>query len=146
MKRRAFLLSTVIAPAFGQKKFTDPAQPKVTPQTGAALAAQANSEATFRKKPGALNKSAVTEEWPCFLGSTHNAHSKETKLIKKFPATGPQLVWEMNKGTGYSSPSVSNGKLVFFHRKAAQEVVECLDPETGERRIAYARLRSAGSG
>ncbi len=133
MKRRAFLLSTVIAPAFGQKKFADPAPPKVTPSSGAALAAQANPDATFRKKPGALNKSAVTEEWPCFLGSTHNGHSKETKLLKKFPATGPQLVWEMNKGTGYSSPSISNGKLVFFHRKASQEVVECLHPETGER-------------
>lgn len=133
MKRRAFLLSPLLVPAFGQKKFSDPAPPKVTLPTGAPLAAQANAEATFRKKPSALNKSAFTEDWPCFLGPTHNGQSKETKLIKKFPAAGPQLVWEMNKGTGYSSPAVANGKLLFFHRRGAQEVVECLHPETGER-------------
>jgi outer membrane protein assembly factor BamB len=38
----------------------------------------------------------------------------------------------MAKGTGYSSPTIAEGRLVFLHRSGNQEVVECLQPETGD--------------
>ena len=39
----------------------------------------------------------------------------------------------MEKDTGYSSPAISQGRLVYFHREGDQEKVECLHAETGEK-------------
>jgi outer membrane protein assembly factor BamB len=43
----------------------------------------------------------------------------------------PALLWELPKGTGYASPAVAGARLVFLHRLADEEIVECLHPETG---------------
>jgi outer membrane protein assembly factor BamB len=43
----------------------------------------------------------------------------------------PPLVWECPKGTGYASPAIAGDRLVFVHRRADEEIVECLHPETG---------------
>ncbi|MFN0101240.1 MAG: PQQ-binding-like beta-propeller repeat protein [Bryobacteraceae bacterium] len=119
MKRRSLLFAAL--PVWGQKKSAEPAQPK------------ANADVTRHRKPGALKKDAVTEDWPSFLGPSHNGVSRETRIGKKFPANGPPLVWEMTKGTGYTSPAVVGDKLVFLYRRGNQEVVDCLHPESGER-------------
>jgi outer membrane protein assembly factor BamB len=79
-----------------------------------------------------LHPSAITEDWPCFLGPSHNGISRETRLAKSFPPQGPRLVWAFEKGSGYSSPAVAQGRLVFFHRQGGEERVVCLDPETGQ--------------
>lgn len=131
MKRRSLLLATI--PVWGQKKFSDPAPPKSAAPSGAPAPLKANADVTRHKKPGALPKGAVTENWPSFLGPTHNGVSRETHLSKKFSSSGPPLVWEMTKGTGYASPAVVGDRLVFLNRRGSQEVVDCLHPETGER-------------
>src|SRR5262249_14655127 len=109
MKRRTLLLSS--AAAWGQKKFADPAPPKVAAPGAGKAERKANGDVTRGKKPSALQKNAVTEDWPCFLGPAHNGVSRETRVIKKFPSGGPPLVWEMAKGTGYSSPAISGDQL-----------------------------------
>ncbi|MBL8238019.1 MAG: PQQ-like beta-propeller repeat protein [Bryobacterales bacterium] len=131
MKRRSLLLSSIAV--WGQKKFTDPAPPKVAAVSGAKAAAKANAEVTRHKKPAALRKDAVTEDWASFLGPRHNGVSRETRLNKRFPSSGPPLVWEMTKGTGYASPAIAGDQLVFLYRRGNQEVVDCLHPETGDR-------------
>ncbi|MEP7365571.1 MAG: PQQ-binding-like beta-propeller repeat protein [Acidobacteriota bacterium] len=115
MNRRIFCASSLLASASSR------------------LLAQSQPGLTQHRQPRALDAKAVTEEWPCFLGPGHNGFSKETNLIKTFPASGPPLVWERNKGTGYSSASVAGGKLVFLHRMNDREIVECLQPESGEQ-------------
>ena len=87
---------------------------------------------TFHKKPKPLSAGALTHDWKSFLGPSHNAISSETKLLKKFPESGPPLVWEMKKGTSYSSPAIAGDRLVYIHRVGDKERVECLHPETGE--------------
>ena len=84
-----------------------------------------------------LSVDAVTDDWPAFLGPTHNAVSGETRLRRDLP---PPLLWEFAKGTGYASPAIASGRLVFIHRLADEEVVECLDPESGSThwRFRYA--------
>lgn len=89
--------------------------------------------AAFHQAPKPLPPGAVTEDWPQFLGPRRNLVSHETKLLRTFPPEGPTLVWEMETGTGYSSPVIADGKLVYFHRVGAQERVVCLKPETGEQ-------------
>ena len=86
----------------------------------------------FHAKPKPLPKGAVTHDWTCFLGPTHNAISTETKLIEKFPKDGLKLVWELEKGTGYASPAVLGDRLIFPHRVGDEVLVECLHPQTGQ--------------
>ena len=82
--------------------------------------------------PKPLYPDAVTHDWPSFLGPSHNAHSPETHLLKRFPPQGPQLVWELESGTGYASPVIIGEHLVYLHRVGNEEIVECLHPETGK--------------
>src|SRR4030095_6097108 len=92
------------------------------------LAGLARAQAKLITKPKALSAGAVTHDWTSFLGPTHNAISTETKLSRMLP---PPLVWEFPKGTSYSSPAVAAGRLVFIHRVGNEEVIECMDAETG---------------
>ncbi|MBK7927301.1 MAG: hypothetical protein IPJ98_07335 [Bryobacterales bacterium] len=96
-----------------------------------ALRAQPSAATTRHRAPRALKPAARTSDWPSFLGPTHDGFSPETHLTSSFPAAGPPLVWERTKGTGYSSPTLAQGKLVFLHRMGSREIVECLHPETG---------------
>ena len=94
----------------------------------ALLAKAAFGQARVQRKPKPLPGGAVTHDWPSFLGPSHNAMSSETKLSRTLP---PPLVWELPKGTGYASPAIAGDRLVFVHRLANEEIVECLHPETG---------------
>ena len=85
-------------------------------------------------KPKPLPKDAVTHDWATFLGPSHNAVSTETRLSRMLP---PALVWEFGKGTGYASPAISGDSLVFLHRRANEEIVECLHPQTGSNRWQF---------
>ena len=40
------------------------------------------------------------------------------------------------QGTGYASPAIAGDRLVFLHRLANEEIVECLHPETGAEPLA----------
>src|SRR5689334_10259565 len=92
------------------------------------LAGSARAQVRVFTKPKPLPAGAVTHDWVSFLGPTHNAVSTETKLSRTLP---PPLVWEFPKGTSYSSPAIAGGRLMFIHRVRDEEVVECMDPETG---------------
>jgi outer membrane protein assembly factor BamB len=118
------------------QKSEDPAapEPRVEPPV-----ARAHPEVRLHGKPKPLARGAVTHDWKSFLGPTHNAISTETKLLKSWPKTGPSLIWEMQKGTGYSAPAIAGERLVFIYRLGNEELVECLHPETGARywRFSY---------
>jgi outer membrane protein assembly factor BamB len=86
-------------------------------------------------KPRPLSKEAITSDWVSFLGPTHNAVSSETHLTRQLP---PPPVWEMTRGTGYSSPAVAGDRLLFLHRLGDEEFVECVNAEQGS---SYWRFR-----
>lgn len=119
----------------------DPAPPTVQALEAApASLPQKNPDATFHAAPKALAKDAITQNWPSFLGPSHNLVSSETKLLKRFPKDGLKLVWEATRGSGYAAPAIVGDRLVMFHRVDNDEIVECLHRETGERfwRFSYA--------
>lgn len=87
--------------------------------------------------PKAISSEAATDTWPRFLGPNHDLHSKETKLLKSFPPTGPQKVWEVEKGNGHAPIAVSGDYLVMIHELKGKETIECLHPETGKRYWKY---------
>ncbi|HJN43294.1 MAG: PQQ-like beta-propeller repeat protein [Vicinamibacterales bacterium] len=94
----------------------------------------ARGQTVRHQTPKPLSPDAVTHGWPSFLGPTHNAVSSETHLSRDLP---PPLVWEFEKGTGYTSPAIVGDRLMFFHRIDDREVVECLHAETGEPRWQF---------
>ena len=92
---------------------------------------------TFHKAPKPLAEGAVTEDWPRFLGAADLSVSRETKILKTWPDGGPSKVWEIAKGNSYTAPSFADGRGVVFHRIADEEVIECIEPETGQRYWEY---------
>jgi outer membrane protein assembly factor BamB len=98
------------------------------------LAGMAQAQARVAATPKPLPAGAVTHDWTSFLGPTHNAVSTETKLSRTLPAP---LVWELPKGTSYSSPAIAGDRLLFIHRVRDEEVVECMDALTGASRWQF---------
>ncbi|MCF6312742.1 MAG: PQQ-like beta-propeller repeat protein [Verrucomicrobiales bacterium] len=115
--------------------FSDPKPPEVftVPADANIPAAKAFERLKYHAAPKALPEGAVTQDWKRFLGPNDDATTGETKLLATWPKSGPKVVWEMQKGTGYTSPVIAGGRLVYFHRIEDEEVIECLEPETGKR-------------
>ena len=94
------------------------------------------SSIAYKSVP-ALNKKAITTDWPRFNGAYDNASSTETHLLKDWKNDQPETLWEIAKGEGYASPAVSQGILVLFHRKEGMESIEGLNSETGQMLWSY---------
>src|ERR1035438_7424171 len=71
-------------------------------------------------------------DWPQFLGPDRNGISAETNLAGAWPAEGPPLRWKKDIGQGFSGPVVARGKLILFHRKADQEIIDRSEEHTSE--------------
>lgn len=79
-----------------------------------------------------ITSQSFGEDWPGFLGPQANGVSTETGLIERFSTNGPPVIWGKSIGTGYGAPSILGDRLVFHHRVAGEEIVECLDALTGK--------------
>jgi len=73
----------------------------------------------------------VGADWPQFLGPDRNG-KVASEIRREWGPEGPPVLWRKSIGSGYASPSVADGKLYLFHRVGDEEVVEALDPETGD--------------
>ena len=81
----------------------------------------------------ALAHSAPALDWPQFRGPARDDVSRETGLLKQWPAEGPRRVWLFEKaGSGYSGFSVVGGKLFTLGTRDNQELLLALDAETGK--------------
>ena len=59
-----------------------------------------------------LTPTAVAADWPQWRGPNRDGVSKETGLLKEWPAAGPALRWKLTDiGTGYSTPAVVGGRV-----------------------------------
>ncbi len=71
--------------------------------------------------------------WPQWRGPNRDGISKETGLLKQWPAEGPPLVWKAaGAGRGYSSFSISDGKLFTMGLRGDREFVIAFDVATGK--------------
>ena len=71
--------------------------------------------------------------WPQWRGPNRDGVSKETGLLKQWPAEGPPLVWKATgAGNGYSSFSIANGKLYTMGVRGDREFVIAFDLATGK--------------
>jgi outer membrane protein assembly factor BamB len=140
--RRLFVLFILSSSAVhGQTRaFVDPAPPaQQKPNEIAPPAPNSQPGLKFHGAPRPLAPGAVTHDWRTFLGPAHNGISTEAPLVKTFPKTGLPIVWEARKGEGYAAPAVIGDRVVVFHRVENEEIIECLQAETGRQfwRHAY---------
>lgn len=71
--------------------------------------------------------------WPQWRGPNRDGVSKETGLLKQWPADGPPLAWKAaGAGRGYSSFSVANGRLFTMGLRGDREFVVAFDVATGK--------------
>jgi outer membrane protein assembly factor BamB len=71
--------------------------------------------------------------WPQWRGPNRDGVSKETGLLKQWPAEGPPLLWKASgAGRGYSSFSVANGRLYTMGLRGDREFVIAFDVANGK--------------
>lgn len=77
--------------------------------------------------------SAAAHDWPQWRGPDRSDVSKETGLLKTWPAGGPKRVWLYEKaGNGYSGPAIANGKFFTLGTRDGKEILLVLDASTGK--------------
>ena len=77
--------------------------------------------------------------WPQWRGPNRDGVSKETGLLKQWPADGPPLVWKATgAGRGYSSFSIADGKLYTMGLRGDREFIVAFDVATGKEAWASA--------
>lgn len=80
-----------------------------------------------------LAQSANSANWPQWRGPNRDGLSKETGLLKQWPAEGPALVWKgAGAGRGYSSFSVANNRLYTMGLRGDREFIVAFDAATGK--------------
>jgi outer membrane protein assembly factor BamB len=76
---------------------------------------------------------AAGADWPQWRGPDRSDVSKESGLLKTWPADGPKRVWLYeNAGTGYSGPAIVGGKLYTLGTRDNHEILLVLDANTGK--------------
>jgi outer membrane protein assembly factor BamB len=59
----------------------------------------------------ALIASPSREDWPQFRGAARDAISKETGLMRKWPANGPKVLWSVRVSQGYAGAAIVGDRL-----------------------------------
>lgn len=76
--------------------------------------------------------SARAEDWPRYHGPDNNGISRETGLLKSWPAGGPVRLWTAPLGQGYSSISIAGGRVYTMFQDKANQFVVAFDEKTGK--------------
>jgi outer membrane protein assembly factor BamB len=72
-------------------------------------------------------------DWPNWRGAHFDGISRETGLLKSWPAQGPKVLWRRPLTGGYSTPAVAGGRLYIQTEDKKEEIVLCLDAATGNQ-------------
>ena len=75
-----------------------------------------------------MTRTAIAADWPQWRRPQRDGISRETGLLKQWPADGPKLVWQAHAiGNGYSTPAVVGDRLYVMGNKGMEdEFVEAL--------------------
>lgn len=77
-------------------------------------------------------KDKTKHDWPRFLGPHGNGISDETGLLRSWPEKGPQEIWRVPIGIGYSGIAISNGRIYTMDGRNDSEYLLCLNAENGQ--------------
>ncbi len=71
-------------------------------------------------------------DWYRWRGPSLNGISSEKNWQTTWPAEGPKQLWKSSVGTGFSSVSISDGRLFTMGNENENDSVFCLDAKTGK--------------
>jgi outer membrane protein assembly factor BamB len=93
----------------------------------------------------AVTVAAAADDWPQWRGPERNGLSKESGLLKQWPASGPSRIW-MNAalGAGYGSVSVQGERIYLQSLIGRQSTVASLNRADGK--IVWSKVIGPGSG
>jgi outer membrane protein assembly factor BamB len=74
---------------------------------------------------------AQAEDWFRWRGPDLNGISRETGWQVNWPTEGPKPLWKASVGTGFSSMSVSHGRVYTMGNQQEQDTVYCFDEKNG---------------
>ncbi len=94
--------------------------------------------------------SALSGDWPQFLGPRRNGSSTETGLVKSFAAGPPKTLWQVPLGTGMSGIAVSGNRAYTLFQTETEQFAVALDAASGKQlwktALAPAYENSMGNG
>jgi outer membrane protein assembly factor BamB len=73
----------------------------------------------------------LATDWPQWRGPNRDGMSSESNWVANWPAEGPKKLWERKVGVGYSSMSVSKGRIYTLGNTDDVDTIWCLDAGTG---------------
>jgi outer membrane protein assembly factor BamB len=76
---------------------------------------------------------AAESDWPQFRGPNRDGLSTEGGLLTTWPEGGPNVLWRVDLGDGYSGLSVVQGRLYTMYAKGSDEYAVCLDASSGKQ-------------
>ncbi len=101
----------------------------------------------------ALLPCALGADWPQYLGPDRDGTWSEESILTAFPEQGPEVLWRVDVGYGYSGPAVADGRVFLSDYVVTkgelsnnpssrtplegQERVRAFDVKTGEELWAY---------
>ena len=85
-----------------------------------------------------FGQSEVSDDWPQIHGPGRDGKYWGAPLNTNWPNTGPPVVWKRKIGEGFSGPVASQGRVILFHRMANEEIIECLEADSGKTIWSYA--------
>ena len=81
-----------------------------------------------------LTGSGSAADWPQWHGPNRDGISSETGVLKKWPDSGPAVLWRTPLGEGFSSIVVARGAAYTMFAEGEDEYAVCLDAATGQER------------
>jgi outer membrane protein assembly factor BamB len=81
---------------------------------------------------------ARAEDWPQWRGPQRSGISAERGWSHRWPASGPRRLWGVQVGQGFSGVAVVGGRLYTAGNVNGQDVVYCLNADTGQVIWRYA--------
>jgi outer membrane protein assembly factor BamB len=70
-------------------------------------------------------------DWSQWRGPNRDGISSEKGWSTAWPAEGPKQLWSLSVGTGYSTVSVSRGRVYTMGNEDKKDTIYCLDADTG---------------
>ena len=86
--------------------------------------------------------SEIPGSWPTFRGAAYdNISTEPVKLLERWPAAGPKVLWSLDLGMGYAGAAIHKGRVYVldYDETAKEDALRCFSLDDGKEiwRLSY---------